>query len=328
MAKKRRRRKSKKSGDPIGAMLAIALVLAVVVVAGCAIYLSQWMKKDPVINSSSDQGESSQISSVEQISSEDGSSSSEEASSEVSSSDAPDYQGTWKRTGVVESKKATLEISSQDDFGFDFSISASASDGSGKVSGHAYFSDDDTASYKSGSAKISFKLQGSELLVTHSGKLSQLGCSGSADYDGTYTTGRVSYIDEKIENELDFNLYKESRIKDALKKCMSADDYEILSVTLTDSNIRVYQSDEYTYDKNGKGINVDKQINAIKYYADYAPAGYHALLIATDDAKVYVAVVDFDGMRYYTNDSKYKSQAPSTFKTAADNYGVSISYMS
>lgn len=236
--------------------------------------------------------------------------------------------GKWNRTQVKKAQLATVDISNQTSEGFSFAFNASGDGGSAKLSGIAVFVSENSAEYTYSSATITFTFQENVVVISHTGKDSDLGCPDNVTFDGTYTKDAPTYTDELADESYSADIRKSTMCVSALKGCMTGADYEKMNYIFENGQEYVYQNSEFAYDKNGVEINVDAEFKAVKYYADISGSGEHVILICTNGGKVYVAMVADGEMRYYTNDSTYFSTAPKAFVTAAENYNVKIKYMS
>ena len=79
-------------------------------------------------------------------------------------------------------------------------------------------------------------------------------------------------------------------------------------------------------DKNGKDINIDRELDAVKYYVFVPYSGEELMLICKNDGKVYLGICDGGEYRYYTNDPAYKSKAPQAIIGQADVKGMKLIY--
>ena len=74
---------------------------------------------------------------------------------------------------------------------------------------------------------------------------------------------------------------------------------------------------ERTKDKNGRLVNVDAELNAVKYYAHLSDNGYDMIFICSDTANIYVLFYNSEEIVYYTNDKNYSSTMPASFQAVA-----------
>ena len=99
----------------------------------------------------------------------------------------------------------------------------------------------------------------------------------------------------------------------ALSATLSAEDYALYR-EMMDKGLKSPIPYERTLDKNGKKVNVDTQLNAVKYYAYLSSIAADMIFICSNDAKIYVLFYDTEEMRYYTNDKAYATQMPASFQ--------------
>lgn len=260
----------------------------------------------------------------EEVSSEEVSS--EEVSSDVSSTVShPAFEGTWKKTDVYETAKATITISNQTDEGFDFTFKIWANSKTSSISGTAEFTKVKVAVYTKGKATITFEYGSKYLSVYHSGSNSTLGFTDTVTIDGKFTKGTPNYYKKEDSNTYDYDVYKSSAVVKALKSTLSADDYELYQEMMS-KGLKSPIAYERTVDKNGKKINVDSELKCVKYYANLSTIGMDMILICSNSGKIYVLFYDAEEMRYYTNDKNYASKMPKSFQTTAQSTGMTPIY--
>lgn len=326
--KSRRRRSSSRSnnGGCLSSLVVITLTIFIATVILFAIALSMLTSNKNKDSDAVSSDTSSQVPSIEDtvIPFDDTSDevSSEVSSEEVSSESAhPSFEGTWKKTNVYESAKATLKISDQTDDDFSFTFKIWNGDTTSSISGTASFTKEKIAVYKKGSSTLTFDYGSKYLSVYHSGTNKALGFSTSVTIDGKFTQGTPNYYKEEETNTYDYNVYKSSAVVKALKSTLSADDYELYT-ELMEKGLRSPIPLERTVDKNGNKINVDTQLKQVKYYANLSSIGTDMIFICSGSGKIYVLLYDVEEMRYYTNDKAYASKMPKSFQDVADSKGM------
>ncbi len=322
------RKQSSNNQNPgcLPSLAVMTLVVFVATVALFAIALGMLNSgKDKPDNSSSSQTVSNKPSHSTTIVTfeEDEDISSEEVSSEEVSSaiSQPSFEGTWKKTDVYETAKATLTISEQTDDGFEFTFKIWANSKTSSISGTASFTKAKVAVYKKGKASLTFEYGSKYLSVYHSGTNSALGFSDAVTIDGKLTKGTPNYYKKEETNTYDYNAYKSSAVVKALKSTLSAGDYELYQ-ELMSKGLKSPVAYERTVDKNGKKINVDSELKCVKYYAHLNNIGMNMILICSNNGKIYVLFYDAEEMRYYTNDKNYASKMPKSFQTTAQSTGL------
>lgn len=253
-------------------------------------------------------------------------SSDEVSSEEVSSAvNHPAFEGTWKKTQVYETAKATITISGQTDDGFDFTFKIWADSKTSSISGTASFTKTKVAVYTKGKASLTFEYGTKYLSVYHSGSNSALGFSDAVTIDGKFTRGTPEYYTKEETKGYDYDVYKSSATVKALKATLSADDYELYRQMMADG-LKSPIAYERTVDKNGKKVNVDTELDCVKYYANLSDIGMNMIFICSDNGRIYVLFYDAEEMRYYTNDKNYASKMPKSFQTTAESTGMTPIY--
>ncbi len=252
--------------------------------------------------------------------------SSEEVSSEVSSTVShPTFEGTWKKTEVYETAKATITISNQTDDGFDFTFKIWADSKTSSISGTASFTKEKVAVYTKGKATLTFEYGSKYLSVYHSGSNSALGFTDTVTIDGKFTKGTPNYYIKEETNSYDYDVYKSAAVVKALKATLSADDYQLYQEMMS-KGLKSPIPYERTVDKNGKKVNVDSELDCVKYYANLSTIGMDMIFICSNSGKIYVLFYDAEEMRYYTNDQNYASKMPKSFQTTAESAGMTPIY--
>lgn len=250
----------------------------------------------------------------------------EASSNDVSSAvNHPSFKGTWQKTDVYENAKATITVSNQTDDGFDFTFKIWANSKTSSISGTASFTKTNAAVYKKGNASITFECGSKYLSVYHSGSNSTLGFSNAAVIDGKFTKGTPNYYKAEEANTYDYDVYKSAAAVKALKATLSANDYELYQEMMS-KGLKSPIPYERTVDKNGKKINVDSELNCVKYYANLSTIGMDMIFICSNSGKIYVLFYDAEEMRYYTNDKNYASKMPKSFQTTAESTGMTPIY--
>ena len=238
----------------------------------------------------------------------------EEESGETSSAvNYKNFVGTWQKTDVYESRKATVTVNAQYDDSFDFTLEMWSGGKSAVITGTAFFTDKSTAVCKKSAASITLE-QGSQYLsIYHSGKNKAFGIADGFEIDGKFTQSTPKYIKEEETGGYDYNIYQSEAVVKALSSTLSSEDYALYQEMMT-KGLKSPIAYERTLDKNGKKVNVDAELDAVKYYAHLSGVAADMIFICSNDAKIYVLFYDTEEMRYYTNDKNYASQMPASFR--------------
>lgn len=315
--------RKKKSASSSFIFMTIAVIIIAIVFFSVAIAMLNSANKDKNNSVSSDTSSNS-VSQTDTIISFEDDVSSEEP--EVYSDAAhPIFQGTWQKTNVYETEKATIIVSRQDNESFDFTFTIFADGKSESISGTASYTGENTAVFTKDPASITFDYGTQYLSVYHTGQNSTLGFSSSVTIDGKFTTGTPNYYKKEETNNYDYNAYKSSAVVKALESTLSADDYSLYT-DLMNTGLMSPIPYERTVDKNGKNVNVDAELKCVKYYAVNNNLGINMVMICSNSGKIYVLFYDMYEMRYYTNDKNYSSKMPDSFQTIADSKGMNPIY--
>lgn len=309
-------------------MLAIGLIVTVACYIGAKSAQRDSESTQPVVSESvlSSPGDLLPLSPTDspsdiEVSSEVTSEVSSEISSEVSSKadSKPSREGTYSRTKVKKADAATLIIESDGSDGFSFSLTLPG----GKLTGEAKYKDTKTAKYKSGGATLTFSFASGSVSLSHSGKAEVF---GSASPDGKYTAAKPVYIEEQAaKSSYDADVRSSSKVKKALKSTLPAEDYDTVMLILKQGEYPALAASEADYDKDGRAIFVDRELDCVKYCAFLSGEG-EVILICSSDGKIYCALNDYSEMRYYSNDPDRKDKAPKAIVSTAKAYGLELRY--
>ena len=221
--------------------------------------------------------------------------------------------GKWRRTDVYESQKATFTAEAEEDGSFSFTLKIWSDDKTVTITGSAVYVSENTAVYKESAASITFEKGSQYLSVYHSGKNKAFGIAEDFVIDGKFTQKTPKYIEKEDTAEYDYQIYQTGEVVKALSDTLSADDYALYREMMS-KGLKSPIAYERTLDKNGKKVNVDSELNAVKYYAHLSGNASDMIFICSNDAKIYVLFYDAQEMRYYTNDKKYASKMPASFQ--------------
>lgn len=243
------------------------------------------------------------------------------SSQDIANVEKANFTGTWQKTDVYETEKATLTITDQNDVGFSFTMKLWSSKKTASVSGTAYFTGSDSAAYTKELASITFERGTQYISAYHTGNYADLGLSDDFKIDGKYTSGTPNYYKAEKTDGYDYDVYKSDAVVKALSSTLSADDYPLYKEMMT-NGLQSPIPYERTVDKNGKQVNVDAELNCVKYYASLNSLGMNMIFICSDSGKIYVLFYDAAQIRYYTNDKAYSTKLPSAFQAVAKAKGI------
>ncbi|MBQ4312991.1 MAG: hypothetical protein IJC18_02160 [Clostridia bacterium] len=235
--------------------------------------------------------------------------------------------GVYHRTNVKRSEAMSLTVVSQNGEGFDFTLSAGSGDTAVSLVGRASFYDETSARADLAESQLNFTFDAGGIRLYQTARINAL---GDMLADGTYILGEPAYIEEAVQqaqtNSLDADIRNTQTVSDELKRIMSVADYDLMHTLFESGNCPVYEGPEKGYDKNGKEINIDSELKAVKYYAFIQGTGQELILICTTDGKVYIGICDGAAYRYYTNDDAYKTKAPVSITGQAETKSMTLSY--
>lgn len=237
-----------------------------------------------------------------------------------------DFTGTWNKTDVYESEKATLTVTDQNELGFSFTLTLWHDKKKASVSGTAYFTSGDSAAYTSGLSAIAFERGTKYMSLYQTGGSADLGLTDGFKPDGKYTSGTPSYYKAEDANGYDYNVYQSDAVVKALSATLSADDYKLYK-SMMSRGLRSPIAYERKVDKNGKKVNVDAELDCVKYYAGLSDISTEMILICSPGGKIYVVFYDAAQMRYYTNDEAYSTKMPAAFQAIATANNLTPTYV-
>jgi len=230
--------------------------------------------------------------------------------------------GTYGRTDVSRNDAATLVVTNQNETGFEFSLDVRGEGVQGSLSGYAYFCGEKEAMYEGAQGRIIFAFGSNGITVY---QMDIIEAFSSVSPDGIYVIGTPSYIEDEAEqSEFDANIRNSDMIKGVLSGMLSENDAALLEFIFQNGTERVFEGSEKGYDKNGTAINIDAELNAVKYCAFINGTGEEIVMICTNDGKVYVGICDGMEYRYYTNDPAYASTAPKAIAGQAQGRGLQL----
>ena len=245
----------------------------------------------------------------------------ESASSQL---ETQSFVGTWYKTDVDESKKAVFSVTMQYIDSFEFRLEIWNGTKSAVINGTAFYNDETHADYTpKKKVRITFERGADYVSITHSGSNSSFGIGSSFTIDGKFTEQEPEYaVPDETSSETgatvtyDYNLYKSDAVVKALQKTLHSEDYALYK-DLMDNGLKSPIDYERTKDKNGRLVNVDAELNAVKYYAHLSSNGYDMIFICSDNANIYVLFYNSEEIIYYTNDKNYSSSMPVSFQAVA-----------
>ena len=238
-----------------------------------------------------------------------------------------DADGRYRRTNVYRAEEATLDIAEQDQLGFTFSLEACAEGTSGTVAGQAYFCGESEAIFEGSTGTLNFRFGSGGVTVYMTDTFEAF--NGAAP-DGIYVSGEPTYIEDAAaqseESGLDAQVRESEAVQAALQAILPEQDMSLMNSIINNGTARVFENSEKGYDKNGTPINIDGQLNAVKYFSFVSGSGEELVLICTNDGMVYLGICDGAEYRYYTNDPAYTSDAPRAIAGQAAGKGMSLIY--
>ena len=235
------------------------------------------------------------------------------------------FVGMWYKTNVTESQKAELTVTLQYSDSFEFRLETWNGSKSAVIKGTAFYTDETHAEYSpKKKVKLTFERGIDNVVVTHTGSNSSLGIGKDYLIDGNFTEQAPTYTDESNTSSettvaYDYNIYQSDAVVEALQQTLRSDDYALYK-DMMKNGLKSPINYERTKDKNGKLINVDAELNAVKYYAHLN--GNDMIFICSEKADIYVLFYNSDEIIYYTNDSHYSFTMPASFQAVAQSKGI------
>ena len=232
------------------------------------------------------------------------------------------FQGTWYKTDVDTDQRATLTVSMQYADSFEFSYQVWSGKNSKTVSNTAFYTDETHAEYSpKKNVKLIFERTEEGVTITHKGSNSALGFTDKYKIDGKFNEIEPELPEDEPTGSYDYYLYQSDAIVKALKETLSDDDYALYQ-DMMENGLMSPIDYERTTDKNGNPVNVDEELNAVKYYAHLSSREYDMIFICSENANIYVLFYNSDEVIYCTNDRNYYKKMPASFQAVADSKGV------
>ncbi len=241
------------------------------------------------------------------------------------------FIGVWYKSGVEESQKSVFTVTMQYNDSFEFRLEIWNGKESAAISGTAFYTDETHADYSpKKNVKLSFERGSGFVNITHTGSNSSFGIGKNYSIDGKFTESEQEYsVESETSSDTavsyDYNIYKSDAVVKALSNTLSTEDYELYKEMMK-KGLKSPIDYERTKDKNGKLVNVDAELNAVKYYAHLNSKGYDMIFICSEDAKIYVLFYNSEEVIYCTNDKKYSSKMPASFQAVAKAKGIEPTY--
>ena len=237
---------------------------------------------------------------------------------------AQSFVGTWYKTDVSQTQKAIFIVTMQYEDSFEFRLEIWNDNESAVINDTAFYTDETHAEYSpKKNAKIIFERGTDYVSITHTGSNSSLGIKDKFTVDGKFTELEPDYASETTTTTTanskvtyDYNIYKSDAVVKALSSRLSSDDYALYK-DMMKNGLKSPIDYERTKDKNGKLVNVDSELNAVKYYAHLSSSGSDMIFICSDNANIYVLFYNSEEIIYYTNDKNYASKMPASFQAVA-----------
>ena len=228
------------------------------------------------------------------------------------------FVGIWYKAETDEQHKAILSVSAQFADSFEFTLELWNGSDSKIFTETAFYTDETHASY-SPKKKVSLVLERGDdyVVITHTGKNSDFGIDSKYVLDGRFTADEPVYSSESVaESKYDYNIYKSDAVVKALSETLSDKDYAMYK-DMMENGLKSPINYERTTDRNGNLVNVDEELDAVKYYA-HLNNGYDMIFICSENADFYLLFYNSDEIIYCTNDNKYYKKMPKSFQAVAD----------
>ena len=234
-------------------------------------------------------------------------------------SDTSVLVGTWYKNDVSESQKSVLTVNMHmdSDSSFEFRLEIWNGTNSVSITGTAVYTDETTAEFSpKENAKLVLQYDTDRITITHTGKNSAYGIKDKYSIDGKFTKEEPKYAAEESKTSYDYDIYQSDKIVQAMTDTLSSQDYALYK-DMMKNGLKSPIDYERTLDKNGKQVNVDAELDAVKYYAHLSSTGSDMIFICSEDAKFYLLFYSNDEIVYCTNDKNYSSKMPASFQAVA-----------
>ncbi len=227
------------------------------------------------------------------------------------------FVGSWYKSDVSQSQKATLSVTMQYADSFEFRLEIWNGNQSAVISDTAFYTDETNAEFSpKKNVKIAFERGEDYVNITHNGKNSAFGIGDEYVIDGRFTEQEPEYPVESQAPAYDYYLYQSPEIVKALADTLNADDYQLYK-DMMQNGLKSPIDYERTTDKNGNPVNVDAELNAVKYYAHLSSNASDMIFICSENANIYVLFYNSEEIVYYTNDKNYSTKMPASFQAVA-----------
>ena len=228
------------------------------------------------------------------------------------------FEGTWYKSDVDEPQKAIFFVSMQFNDCFEFRLEIWNGSESAVISDTAFYTDETHAEFSpKKKTAITFERGADYVSITHKGKNSDFGIGSQYVIDGRFTEEEPAYaVESNAGASYDYYVYQREDVKSALAETLPPKDYA-LYLEMMKNGLKSPIDYERTTDKNGNLVNVDTELNAVKYYA-HLSNGYDMIFICSDKADIYLLFYNSEEIVYCTNDKNYYKKMPKAFQSVAD----------
>ena len=228
------------------------------------------------------------------------------------------FEGTWYKADVDAPKKAVFSVSMQFDDSFEFRLEIWNGSQSAVISDTAFYTDETHAEYSpKKKVSLTFERGAGCVIITHKGKNSDFKIGSDFVIDGKFTLDEPAYaVESEAGSPYDGSLYQSEAVQNALAETLSPKDYALYR-EMMENGLKSPIDYERTTDKYGNLVNVDSELNAVKYYA-HLSNGYDMIFICSDKADIYLLFYNSEEIIYCTNDRNYYKKMPKAFQAVAD----------
>ena len=236
------------------------------------------------------------------------------------------FDGTWYKSDVDASQKAIFSVSMQYNDSFEFRLEIWNGSQSAVISDTAFYTDETHAEYSpKKKVAILFERGADYVTITHKGKNSDFKIGSKYVIDGKFTETEPEYeVESAVTASYDYYVYQSEAVKTALSETLSEKDLALYK-EMMENGLKSPIDYERTTDKNGNLINVDAELNAVKYYA-HLSNGYDMIFICSENADIYLLFYNSEEIIYCTNDKNYYKKMPASFQAVADAKNIKPTY--
>ena len=189
---------------------------------------------------------------------------------------AQDFTGTWSRTNTLMALSASIEITNQQQYSFDFSFTGFWAAHSGELDATAVIVSPTEAKYSmyysDGVETITFNMKDHLLVVTADPDASfALGFGANVTIGGSYVSGAPTYINANIVDDVFKTSSMKAKVQSLLGDSVYQDVIEVMQQGFEMNQANTKDKLNYSGFENGVGWGVDIKLDSNKIYIGPTP---------------------------------------------------------